>query len=178
MKLRYCLLGFAIASLTLLGLSSRNAQAESKTSQCDRFEAVLTRYNDRISDTSNDRISDTSNDPSDPQGIAEIFLVDLNLSIADLESQTFSDATLRSLHQQSLEHIIAGRDNVATYLSATKQGEQAEAEAAFGNLQLLPYQISEVVEQFEPYCGRTTLPERDRPFYLHPSDPSPAPRTP
>jgi hypothetical protein len=148
MKLRYCLLGFAIASLTLLGFSSRNAQAESKTSQCQRFEAALTRYNDRI--------SDTSNDPPNQQGIAANLLVDLNMAIDDLESQTFSDATLRSLHQQSLEHIIAGRDNVATYLSATKRGEQAKAETAFGNLQLLPYQISEVVEQFEPYCGKSS----------------------
>jgi hypothetical protein len=146
MKFRYGLLGLAIASLTLLGLSSRSAQAESKTSQCDRFEAALTRYNERI--------TDMSDDPPDPQGIMANFLVDFNVSIDELERQTFSDATLRSLYQQSLEYIVAGRDNVATYLSATEQGEPAEAETAWGNLQFLPYQMSEVVEQFESYCGK------------------------
>jgi VanZ family protein len=153
MQIRHYLLGFSITSLLLLGCSSRNAQAEPTTSQCQRFEAVLTHYNDRI--------SDTSNDPPDRQGIATNLLSDLKIVIEDLESQTFDDETLRSLHQQMLEHIMSGRDNVATYLSlsATEQGEQTEAETAFNKLQLLPYQMSEVVQQFEQYCGASNLKE-------------------
>jgi hypothetical protein len=153
MSILHCLLGFSITSLLLLGCSSRNAQAEPTTSQCQRFEAALTHYNDRI--------SDTSNDPPDRQGIATNLLADLRIVIADLEGQTFDDETLRSLHQRMLEHIMSGRDNVATYLSlsATEQGEQTEAETAFNNLQLLPYQMSEVVQQFEQYCGASNLKE-------------------
>lgn len=144
MKLRYCFLGLAIVSATLVPF---NAQAQSKPAECQSFEAVMIRYNDRV--------SNTTNDPTDPQGIAENLLVDLNLSIEDLESLTFSDLTLRSLHQQSLEYVIAGRDNLATHLSEVKQGQQATTGAAFGELQRLPYQISEVLQQFEQYCGKS-----------------------
>ncbi|MGG6264918.1 hypothetical protein ACQ4M3_02485 [Leptolyngbya sp. AN03gr2] len=169
MRLRCCFLGLAIASATLVPF---NAQAESKPSDCQAFYAAMARYHVRTTYTSNDqsyesvesisgtfykvRISDASNEPTDPQDIAEDLLMDLNLSIKDLEGLTFSDATLRSLHQQFLGYVIAGRDHLATSLSETKRGEQAKADAAFGELQRLPYQISEVYQQFEQYCGKAT----------------------
>ncbi|MCU0567494.1 MAG: hypothetical protein MUF49_12965 [Oculatellaceae cyanobacterium Prado106] len=143
---RHFVFGLLLAPLVaVLGFSSP-AQAESEPSQCQSFEASLIRYNDRI--------SSGADEFTDRRQIAESLLVDLSIESAALERETFMDATLRSLHQQLLGYVRAGRDNIATHLYATDQGEEAEAETAFGELQLLPYQVSEVIQQFEQYCNR------------------------
>lgn len=150
MKIRYSLLGFAIVAIASVGyMTTIHAQPqppESKQSQCQRFEAGMTRFNTNLTARENDR--------NTQRELVERLIVVLNSEIQQLESQTFSDAKIQSFHQRSLDSIIAAHRNMVDYVSAVDRSDQAKADTAFGNLQLMPYQISDVLKEFEQYCGK------------------------
>lgn len=149
MKIRYFLLSLGVVAIALTSqTATANSQpiTESKCSQCQRFEAAMTRFNDRFTAKENDR--------NTQRELLENLLVVLKTEIKQLETQTFSDAQIQALHQQALDSIIAAHNNMTEYLYATDRGDQATAEIAYGNIQLMPYQISDVIKQFENYCHK------------------------
>lgn len=150
MKIRYSLLGLAMVAIAFVSdITTSSAQPqspESKQSQCQRFEAGMVRFNANLTARENDR--------NTQRELVERLIIVLKSEIQQLESQTFSDAKIQSFHQLSLNSIIAAHDNMVDYGSAVDRGDQTKADAAFGNLQLMPYQISDVLKQFEQYCGK------------------------
>ncbi|HIK19134.1 MAG TPA: hypothetical protein IGS53_28155 [Leptolyngbyaceae cyanobacterium M33_DOE_097] len=150
MKIRYSLLGLAMIVISsVINITTSSAQPqppESKQSQCQRYEAGMARFNANLTARENDRHTQRE--------LVERLIVVLKSEIQQLESQTFSDAKIQSFHQRSLDSIIAAHNNMVDYVSAIDRGDQAKADAAFGNLQLIPYQISDVLKQFEQYCGK------------------------
>jgi hypothetical protein len=153
MKIRHGCLGLLLVATAWAGGSNRlNAQStlvESTGSQCQRFEAAMTRFNDRF--TSSEHNLDSQ------YAIAESLFAVLNTELQPLASQQFSDSKIQALHHQSLGIILVAQHNMANYLSATDQGEPAKAEIAYGNLQFMPYQLSDVVIQFEQYCDNPPM---------------------
>lgn len=149
MKIRYFLLSLAVVAIALTSqTATANAQpvTESKCSQCQRFEAAMARFNDRFTAKENDR--------NTQRELLENLLVVLKTEIKQLEIQNFSDAQIQAFHQQALDSIIAAHNNMTEYLHASDRGDQATAETAYGNMQLMPYQISDVIKQFEHYCNK------------------------
>lgn len=148
MKLRYCLLALAAAITSLSNISAINAQTqlkESKHAQCQRFEAGLIQLNQNLSTYKPDETS--------PRKIMLNTLTILSTEMKRLKSEQYQDVKLQSLHQQLLKNITSGHDKLAAHIRATEGSEQAEN--VYSGLQSLPYQISEVVGQFEQSCGKT-----------------------
>lgn len=149
MKIRYSLLSLAVVAIALTSqTATANAQpvTESKYSECQRFEAAMVRFNDRFTAKENDR--------NTQREMLENLLVVLKTEIKQLEIQKFSDAKIQAFHQQALDSIIAVHNNMTEYLHATDRGDRPTAETAYGNMQLMPYQISDVAKQFESYCNK------------------------
>ncbi len=147
MKIRHSLLSLALVAIALTSQTARvNAQpvTESKSSQCQRFEGAMARFNERFTAQENDRKTQRE--------MLENLLVVLQTEIDQLEINKFSDPKIQELHQQFLDIIIATHYNMSEYLKATDRGDPATSETAYSNMQLMPYQISDVIKQFENYC--------------------------
>ncbi|WOD40682.1 hypothetical protein [Nodosilinea sp. E11] len=150
MKTRFYLLILALVMVSCAGQNTAadnqsSLSSESTQAQCQRFNAGLTSFNERFTARENDRDSQ--------QAIVENLVAVFDQEIQQLEEQSFADTTLQALYQQALGSIIFTRDSMVDYLEATERGDQAAAETAYGNMQVMSYEISEVVGQFEQYCG-------------------------
>lgn len=125
-------------------IAAQSVPIESKRAQCQRFEAGLTRFNANLTAPENDR--------NTQRELIETLLTVFNTEIKQLERQTFTDTKIQALHQQALSSITSARNHMMDYLSATERREPGKADRAFGEMQRMPYELSEVIQQFERYC--------------------------
>jgi hypothetical protein len=139
-----CLLGITLISCAI---AIQPARAELKPAQCQRFEENLARFNTRLTARENDRPT--------KRALVETLAGIIDTEIQDLQIQKFSDTKLQSMHQQSIDILIAARGHMTGYLTLVDQGEQAKAETEVNKVQAMPYQQNEVFKQFDQYCNRS-----------------------
>ncbi|MGG6263684.1 hypothetical protein ACQ4M3_33625 [Leptolyngbya sp. AN03gr2] len=145
MKILYHFLALVAAITSVSNIRAINAQSiETKQTQCQRFEAGLIQFNQNFSTFEPDETT--------RRKIMLNTLKILRNEMQRLNSEQYQDVKLQALQQQLLEDIKSGHDNLANYVSTTEPSEAADSN--YTALQSLPYQIAEVVEQFEQYCGK------------------------
>jgi hypothetical protein len=145
MKIYHYCIGLTIISATI-GFNGLPAMAESKVSQCKRFDQTMSQF-------SNQMEAVAKSDKSDPIVYADRVLVTLKRGIEQLKSRKFSDAKIQSFQVEAVNTFVAGYNDLASMANATETNNPKAVQLGYERLKKIAPRTSSLQRQFDRYCG-------------------------
>jgi hypothetical protein len=140
------IVGLAIIS-SAIGLAATPAQAESKTSQCKRFDQAMVKFSQPITSIAKNRSNNAMAD-------ADKMLAATAAGLKQLQSRQFSDPKIRGFQQSALNIYVDLHNNLARLADAAEKGDQATTINAYKQLLTGIEPEVRLQKQFVAYCGR------------------------
>jgi hypothetical protein len=138
------IVGFAIIS-SAIGLTAVPAKAESKVSQCQRFDQSMTTFMHQL---------DNADHHQPPSVYLNSLLSSSEKELKQLQSRQFSDPKIRGFQQKALNTLVAFHNNVINAADAVDRHDRAGFDSAFNQVRSSVQPIKSLRKEFDNYCGQ------------------------
>jgi hypothetical protein len=144
LKINHCFLGLAVVGITV-SLSATPVRAESKLSQCKRFNQTMALFTNQMDVV-------FKNKSGDPVDRVDRALAASEQGLKQIQARKFTDRQIQSFQTQAANLYIDMHNNLVNLVNAAERQDRPTAEQFLQKLRSITPREKQLYQQFAKYC--------------------------